>query len=157
MRKKKKLFFALISLVSLDFLTKSLTASLNPTQIFPFLSIRATENMGSAFGIFAHLPLYNGSMIFLSLLLFFPLSYFLFFEEKKILSDFSNSFLLFFLSGVLGNLLDRIFFGYVRDFIALEGFFIFNLADFYLTIAATVLLLSEIRNLVKANQKDKKK
>lgn len=45
------------------------------------------------------------------------------------------------LAGAVGNLIDRVFFGYVRDFIKLEfiDFPIFNFADICLTIGAILI------------------
>ena len=45
------------------------------------------------------------------------------------------------IAGAVGNLVDRIFLGYVRDFVKLEfmDFPIFNLADVCLTVGAVVL------------------
>ena len=45
-------------------------------------------------------------------------------------------------AGAVGNLLDRLILGYVRDFIDLSkvGFGIANLADFYIVLGAVVLV-----------------
>ena len=50
----------------------------------------------------------------------------------------------FFISGAVGNLLDRILIWGVRDFVALGNFPVFNLADTFLTIAVILLLTQEI-------------
>jgi signal peptidase II len=55
----------------------------------------------------------------------------------------------FFIAGTLGNLIDRIGLGGVRDFIALGNFPVFNLADIFLTIAVALLLIREILLLQK--------
>ena len=48
--------------------------------------------------------------------------------------------LLLILAGTAGNLIDRVFLGYVRDFIDLKVWPIFNLADSYNVIGAVLLL-----------------
>ena len=44
------------------------------------------------------------------------------------------------IGGAIGNLIDRLRFGYVIDFISLKPFPIFNLADTALTIGAMIIL-----------------
>jgi signal peptidase II len=46
------------------------------------------------------------------------------------------------LSGGLGNLVDRIFYGYVIDFIRVGGWPNFNLADSYITIGVILIIIS---------------
>lgn len=50
------------------------------------------------------------------------------------------------LAGALGNLIDRIFLGYVRDFIAFDffSFPVFNIADSCVTVGAVLLAVSLI-------------
>lgn len=45
--------------------------------------------------------------------------------------------------GAVGNLIDRIFFGYVRDFIYFSpiNFPVFNVADMYVTVSVVVLVI----------------
>ena len=57
-------------------------------------------------------------------------------------------FLLFILGGALGNLFDRIYYSSVPDFIDfhINGFhwFIFNVADIFVSIGVLCLILAEI-------------
>jgi signal peptidase II len=46
------------------------------------------------------------------------------------------------LSGAASNILDRIFFGYVRDFFDLGLGFVFNLADAFIVLGILILLFS---------------
>lgn len=48
--------------------------------------------------------------------------------------------LLFILAGTIGNLIDRIYLGYVVDFISVNDFPIFNFADIFLTLGAAALI-----------------
>ncbi len=62
-------------------------------------------------------------------------------------------FLLIILGGSLGNLFDRLYYNAVPDFIDLnyKGFhwFIFNVADIFITLGIIFLILSEIFNYKK--------
>jgi signal peptidase II len=105
--------------------------------------IKYSQNYGSAFSTFSNVSYYNFIIIFLSFLVL----YFLFknineFKQNK-LTRFSYYFLI---SGIFGNLFDRIFFGFVRDFIGLKYLFIFNIADVYLTLAVLLFIYSEVKN-----------
>jgi signal peptidase II len=48
----------------------------------------------------------------------------------------------FVLAGALGNLIDRIHWGYVLDFFEIRGFPIFNVADSCITLGAVFIILS---------------
>ncbi len=63
------------------------------------------------------------------------------------------------LSGGIGNLIDRIFSGYVVDFFSLQfmEFAVFNVADCYVTVGAALLIVWLIIGEVKAHKENKKK
>ena len=48
-----------------------------------------------------------------------------------------------FLAWLLGNLIDRVYLNWVRDFLVFFDWFIFNFADVYLTVAIAWFLLEE--------------
>ena len=56
-------------------------------------------------------------------------------KEKKIEIP-----LAFVVGGTIGNLIDRMFFGYVRDFIDLQIWPIFNIADSFNVIGVTIII-----------------
>ena len=47
----------------------------------------------------------------------------------------------FVLGGIIGNLIDRIFFGFVRDFIDFKVWPIFNIADSFNVIGVAILII----------------
>ena len=47
----------------------------------------------------------------------------------------------FILAGALGNLIDRMFFGYVIDFLDFRVWPVFNIADSAITIGALILII----------------
>ena len=95
--------------------------------------IKGTVNYGAAFGI---LQGYKWLFIVVSLI---AISVLIFYEKKLKGIGFYGGVLLF--SGAIGNLIDRIFFGYVRDFIDLKIWPSFNLADSYNTIGIILLVI----------------
>lgn len=130
----------IFSLILVDQITKYLFENVEFDFGF-FISILSKENFGSAFSLFSGILLYPYFVIILSiivLIIFFR--YLDYFKQTKILT---YSFI-FIVSGILGNLIDRIIFLHVRDFLYLKGFFIFNLADLYLTIGIVLLVISKI-------------
>lgn len=63
----------------------------------------------------------------------------------------------FIAAGGLGNLIDRVFRGYVVDYIEVlfVDFYIFNFADCLVTCAAVVIIISQIYQMVKDSKKNK--
>ncbi len=63
------------------------------------------------------------------------------------------------MSGGLGNIIDRIFRGYVIDYIEVLfiDFYIFNFADCLVTVAAVLLIINQIYEIVKENKLKKEK
>ncbi len=57
----------------------------------------------------------------------------------------SKGSFLFIFAWWVSNLIDRILFGYVRDYIDFFNLFIFNLADFYITIGVLFLVYQLFR------------
>lgn len=53
-----------------------------------------------------------------------------------------------FIAGASANLVDRIMFGYVRDFIDLQLGFVFNLADVFIVIGLLMVLFSKNEKVV---------
>jgi len=118
----------------LDLLTKHLVRTYGPDiSLLPFLSITYITNTGGAFGIFQG---YNWffvlvALMFLALIILY---------YKRIPAKPAYILPLGLLAGgAAGNLLDRIVFGKVTDFISLSFFPAFNIADSSLTVGALAL------------------
>jgi signal peptidase II len=58
------------------------------------------------------------------------------YNKKRHISDLATMLLV---SGTLWNLIDRVLYNGVRDFIVMFDWFIYNLADIYITIAAVLI------------------
>jgi|SRR3989344_3560509 len=90
-------------------------------------------NTGAAFGI---LKGYNTPLLIISLIALM-ICIFYYFKEKRLRLP-----LTFLISGIMGNSIDRIIFGHVRDFIniGLFNFPVFNLADSYNVVGIILLI-----------------
>ena len=67
--------------------------------------------------------------------------------------------LCFFAGGGIGNMIDRVFLGYVIDFLRFDfiDFPIFNVADSFITIGAGLMIVTLILDLIKDLRKKKEK
>lgn len=138
---KHKTFFAILfSGVFLDqaakyFVSRTLALGSGPAVIEGFFSITYIRNTGAAFGMFQGNNSFfiAFSLCFVSLLLFYVLY---FFKGSRL----SLAALAFIAAGAAGNLLDRVFRGYVVDFFDLRYFSVFNTADVMINIGVAALL-----------------
>ena len=109
-----------------------------------FLNITLVWNEGIAFGLFSvsHEYWYN----FLTIVISFVAIIILVMSTRN--EGAQKYFLLIVFGGALGNLYDRIFFKAVPDFIDLHvgdfHWFIFNVADIFITFGVIMLILLEI-------------
>ena len=142
----KKVFF-LSLLVFADQISKYLivqTLTLGETiNVLPFLDFYLIFNTGIAFSFFDEGgELGRWILVFLVLLVCLYLVNVLISEKLRKYETFA---LLMILSGGLGNLIDRSLWGHVIDFIHLYyenySFYIFNLADTFITIGVIIYIL----------------
>lgn len=133
----------LIDLLSKHIVMKSISLNESIDIIKNFFRLTYTHNDGAAFGIF------GGKTIFILIVSFFVLSYLLFelFRNKKANRTIDLGITLI-IGGLLGNLIDRLYFGYVRDFLDFKifnyDFAIFNIGDTAIVIGATLFLIGII-------------
>ena len=104
-------------------------------------TIEYIRNYGAAFNIL------SGSRLFLSLISIIStiiLMYFIFIREDKRINKYGLSFIA---AGSIGNGVDRIFYGYVIDFIKIKfvDFPIFNIADIAINIGILVMIINYFR------------
>ena len=122
-------FLGVFGIVILDRLTKMLILS-GQTLDAGFLSFHFVTNTGASFGM---LQGWNAVFIAVSIVVLGILAFY----YKTI----PPAPLMLITGGVLGNLLDRIFFGFVIDFIDFKFFPVFNIADSAISIGVFVWIL----------------
>ena len=156
-----KIIAFIIFLIFLDFFSKELALSnleqgqLNET-FFPFIDFLLIYNSGIAFGILDDEGIFvSYALLILTLLISIYLVWLIYKED-----NFKKRIALSFITGgALGNILDRINDGQVTDFLHLEimnfSFFVFNLADLFITIGAILIIYFEIIYKIKDEQRDK--
>ena len=153
MQKKNKIFFFNLSIVIIIFLIDRISKihvinlfnTLNDQQIFiaSFLNLYLIWNEGIAFGLlsFDNNEIYNFITFFITII-----NIIIIYILIKI-NDFRRYFFSIILGGSLGNLFDRLVYNAVPDFIDFHignlHWFIFNLADIFITIGVICLILDE--------------
>ena len=111
-----------------NYLTKELSVIKN---IFYFTYVK---NDGAAFSILGSQRLL---LVILSILALFFIIYYVTKKDKNGIGYF------FLIGGIIGNLIDRIFLGYVIDFIGIYTFPIFNIADIFIVLGAILVLFEK--------------
>lgn len=133
-----------LDLVSKHLIDKSLgTVGASKEIIHGFISFIYVHNSGAAWGIF------SGRSIFLIIISIIVIALFIAFyvlrlrKFKDKISLWLSVSLGFIAGGCFGNLIDRIAFGYVRDFINFDfmNFPVFNVADICLTVGIILLFI----------------
>ena len=118
-----------------------------------FFSLFLVWNKGIGFGLFSFDQnyIYNGITLFI--LIINLIIIYLIYKEK----DPKTYFLAIILGGSCGNLFDRYYYSAVPDFIDLNyngyHWFIFNVADIFITLGIICLILAEFLNYEKQNDK----
>lgn len=109
-----------------------------------FFYLYNCHNKGAAFSIL------NGNVLFLILITFIALFFIITFLKKQkeysVVDIISYGLLL---GGIFGNLIDRVIYGYVIDYLSFiifnYSFPVFNFADIAIVIGAFLLIIKEFR------------
>ena len=123
-----------------------LSEKTNVTEIYltSFLNSYLVWNTGIAFGLFSlssdlTYNLFTTLIAAINLIIIYL---------AVVTKDFRRYFFLLILGGSFGNLFDRLFYGSVPDFIDFHvgnfHWFIFNIADIFITVGVICLILAEL-------------
>ncbi len=148
--KKALIFYFLMNLILLDFGNQLRKLSFNSyfdNYSNPVFSITHTTNTGSAFGLFANnpLPLAIFGVFALIFLTYYIYKNVTFNDKLELLS------ITLFSAGALGNVIERIRFGYVFDYINLSfvDFPVFNSFDIMICLGVFIYFIFALIDLRK--------
>ncbi len=139
--------FFILTLVGLDQISKVLISSFfslgESVNLLPFLNFTLIHNPGIAFSFFDEGgAISRWVLVIIVLLILIFLISFLFRNTPDHKLELIS--LLLIICGGIGNFIDRLFLGYVVDFIHVfyhdYSFYIFNLADSYITVGIAIYI-----------------
>ena len=120
-----------------------------------FFHITYVKNRGIAFGMF------QGKLDIISIatvIAIVAIAYYLY-KEKNKLSLVEKMGFIYILAGAIGNMIDRVFRGFVVDMVDFRGIwsYVFNLADVWINMGVIFVLLDQlILRKKRENEEDKK-
>ena len=148
MRLNKKMYIIAVLVLIIDQVSKSIIEiffKLNESVVVikDFFYITVAHNTGGAWSIFSD---HSYLFIVASILAILLLIKFMFGFKKNFRNNLAFGFLF---GGIFSNLADRIFLGYVRDFLDFKIFGydypIFNIADITIVIGVLLLIVAVIK------------
>lgn len=144
----RKIFIVAVISLFLDQITKILIGIFFALDekfvvILNFFSIHFIENYGGAWSILNNKVDF---LIIISLVALFIIYRFMYSFKQNKRNNLAFGLIL---GGIVGNLIDRVFLGYVRDFLAFKFFSyqypIFNLADTFIVVGVFLLIIAIIK------------
>lgn len=149
MKKTLKQYWIMLTIVPailiLDQVTKAIVRANIPfgtvwmpwEWLRPVLKFVYWENTGAAFGLFQ-----DGGTIFGVMAVLVSIFIIVYYPKVPQSETLTRVALSMQMAGALGNLIDRIVFGPVTDFISVSTFAVFNIADSSITVGTALLILS---------------
>jgi signal peptidase II len=115
-------------------------------DVIPFLALYRTQNTGIAFSMFSGMG--DTGLILLTLAVTTFIGYLAIRTQPA--DAWARLGFALIIGGALGNLIDRVFHGYVIDYVLFHtptwSFAIFNLADAFISVGAAFVILQEALN-----------
>ena len=107
-----------------------------------FFSIMYVRNTGAAFSIME-----NNRVLFIAIGIISIYLIWRFFIKDKQLNNYYIVIYSMLIAGIIGNMIDRIIYGYVIDYVSFNiigySFPIFNLADIFIVVSVIMLIIYE--------------
>ena len=132
-------------IITVDQVTKAIVRAQLPLQgiwspwpwLTPYARIVHWYNTGVAFGMFQGM---NGVFIVLAIIVSIAI---LFYYHRVPRQDWALRLAMVMqLAGAVGNLIDRVQYGHVTDFISIGNFAVFNVADASISVGVAILILA---------------
>ena len=136
-------------LVFIDRITKTIYFS---TKCFWIFCITQSQNYGLWLGLFSSIAnklALKYAVFFLSMIVIFALFLLLVYFAKSTMAKFG---VVLIVAGVVGNLIDRAFYGYVTDWLSIKTL-TFNLADCYITFGILFFVVFILKKLKKIEKR----
>ncbi len=160
--KKEKIYSICACLILIDQITKliitlKMAVGKSITVIPGFFKIFYLRNTGAAFSLFEDMRFL---FILVAIVLFLALYKYI--EKNKISSKLEIVSLGLIMGGLVGNLVDRLLYGYVIDFLSFNifgyNFPVFNIADIGIVSGVIILIVFSFREeFIKTKKKQRKK
>ena len=129
--------------IVLDQIVKALVGAIN--WDLGIVKFHLVKNTGAGFGIL------QGRTEWLAIISLIVAVLMIYFYKEVSSSKFEQVFYAMFFGGVVGNLIDRVFRGFVIDFIDLGWWPVFNIADMAIVIGAIGLIIYSFKKDKKIN------
>ena len=152
-------FILVLTIFGLDRITKNFVISQskinlsNDLFLSNYLNISLMWNEGIAFGLFAFDESFFYNFITILIIIVIIIVFFMILKNE----GYKKYSLILIFGGALGNLYDRILFSAVPDFIDFHignfHWFIFNVADIFISIGVIIMILSEFMVTKTSNEK----
>ncbi len=143
----------------IDLVTKSVFADVleygeKVVVLIPdFLEFVYVENDGAAYGMLG-----GQTWLLVVLTIAFIIGFAVYFVLSKDKNVWFTVAVALIISGAVGNLIDRLVFNFVRDFISIQLFsFVFNFADMFITFGVICYIIYTIMQIVRETKEKKEK
>ena len=131
-----------VVVAAVDYILKLLVINnfkpVGTVEVIPGLfSLKYVENKGAAFGMLS-----DARWIFIAFTIVIIIALIIIMIRKNINSKLFNIAAILIIGGGIGNLIDRIFYGYVVDYLSISFFPpVCNFADYCITIGAVLMVI----------------
>jgi signal peptidase II len=128
---------------AIKFVVETTMAMHEPIAVLPFLALYRTHNTGIAFSMMSDFGSIGLAVVTLAVTAFV----FWIASRTDPAQRFARLGFALIISGAIGNLIDRVWLGYVVDYVLFHlpnwSFAVFNLADAFISVGAAMVILDE--------------
>lgn len=145
------IIFMLIDQISKFIIDINMNLSQSIEVIPNFFKLTYVLNDGAAFSIFS-----GARWFFVIIAIIFLFLIYKFVIKDKDLNNYNIISISLLIGGIIGNLIDRIIYGYVKDFLSFNifgyDFAIFNLADTFIVVSLILIIIGDLYGTYRRNK-----